>query len=373
MPSSYTPLKIELIANGEQSGTWGTTTNTNLGTAIEEALVHTALVTFSGADITLTLIDSNVSQIARNFRLNLLGTSGGARNLTVPAIEKNYLVVNNLADTVTIKNATGTGVAIPAGRTVFVYNDGINVSQAFDYTPTLNAASATVNNLTLTTPLSAASGGTTLSSFTAGGAVYASSATALTTGTLPITAGGTGQTGTPANGELLIGNSNTGGFTKTTLTAGTGVNITNGPGSITFTSTGLAIGGPLGTPSSGNLVNCTADGTNGVGYINVPINSQSISYTTVLGDAGKAILHPTTDTNVRTFNIPSNVAVPYALGTVLTFINMTSQVVTIGIINDTMFLAGSGSTGNRSLSQYGMATAIKITSTTWLISGTGLT
>ena len=76
MASTYSNLKIELIATGEQSGTWGITTNTNLGTALEEAIVGSADVTFASADVTLTLTDTNASQTARNFRLNLTGTSG---------------------------------------------------------------------------------------------------------------------------------------------------------------------------------------------------------------------------------------------------------------------------------------------------------
>lgn len=129
----------------------------------------------------------------------------------------------------------------------------------------------------------------------------------------------------------------------------------------------------LGTPASGNLSNCTADGTNGVGYKNIPQNSQSAAYTTVLGDAGKHIFHPSSDANARTFTIDSNANVAYPIGTAITFINMTSQVVTIAITSDTMYLAGTGTTGSRSLAQYGVATAIKIDSTHWIISGSGLT
>jgi len=129
----------------------------------------------------------------------------------------------------------------------------------------------------------------------------------------------------------------------------------------------------LGTPTSGNLTNCTADGTDAVGFRNVPSNSQSAAYTAVLADAGKGIDHPSTDANARTFTIPANGSVAYAIGTCLTFTNMTSQVVTIAITTDTMYLAGTGTTGSRSLAQYGIATARKLTSTTWLISGTGLT
>ena len=140
------------------------------------------------------------------------------------------------------------------------------------------------------------------------------------------------------------------------------------------TSTSMALVTPiLGTPTSGNLSNCTVDGTDAVGFRNIPINSNSAAYTAVLADSGKIIFHPSTDANARTFTIPANSSVPYALGTALTFINMTSQVVTIAITSDTMYLSSAGTTGSRSLAQYGSATAIKMTSTTWLISGSGLT
>jgi hypothetical protein len=129
----------------------------------------------------------------------------------------------------------------------------------------------------------------------------------------------------------------------------------------------------LGTPSSGTLSSCTVDGTDAVGFRNIPQNSQSAAYTLVLADAGKHIFHPSTDANARTYTIPANSSVAYPIGTAITFINMTSQVVTIAITTDTMYLSSAGTTGSRSLAQYGSATAIKMTSTTWLISGSGLT
>jgi len=125
--------------------------------------------------------------------------------------------------------------------------------------------------------------------------------------------------------------------------------------------------------TSGTLANFTIDGTNGAGYINVPFNSQSTAYTLVLSDAGKVIYHPSTDANARTFTIPANGSVAYPVGTAISFINMTSQNVTIAITTDTMYLSSAGTTGSRTLAQYGSATAIKMTSTTWLISGSGLT
>ena len=132
-------------------------------------------------------------------------------------------------------------------------------------------------------------------------------------------------------------------------------------------------GGALGTPSSGTLSSCTVDGTDAVGFRNIPVNSQSADYTAVLADSGKCIFHPSTDANARTFTIPANGSVAYPIGTAISFVNMTAQVVSIAITTDTMYLAGTGTTGTRSLAQYGTATALKLTSTTWIISGAGLT
>jgi hypothetical protein len=119
----------------------------------------------------------------------------------------------------------------------------------------------------------------------------------------------------------------------------------------------------------------TGPGQSGaLGYINLPQNSQSGAYTTVLLDQGKHILHPAADTSARTFTIDSNANVAYPIGTAITFVNQNAAgVVTIAITADTMRLAGAGTTGNRTLAANGVATALKITTTEWIISGTGLT
>ena len=143
MASTFSSLKFELIGTGEQDGTWGDTTNTNLGTAIEQAITGSGDVTFTSADVTLTLSNTNASQIARNLRLVCVGTSGGARQLLVPAIEKQYIVQNDLTDTVTIKTAAGTGVAVPAGKTTVVFNNGTDVVEEIT-----NLNNLTVANLT---------------------------------------------------------------------------------------------------------------------------------------------------------------------------------------------------------------------------------
>lgn len=172
---------------------------------------------------------------------------------------------------------------------------------------------------------------------------------------------------------ILKGNG-TSAFTAVTAPSGTIVGTTDTQTLTNKTLTSPTLTTPvLGTPSSGTLSSCTVDGTDAVGFRNIPVNSQSAAYTAVLADAGKVIFHPSTDANARTFTIPANASVAYPIGTALTFINMTSQVVTIAITTDTMYLSAAGTTGSRSLAQYGSATAIKMTSTTWLISGSGLT
>jgi hypothetical protein len=189
MASTYSNLKIQLMATGENSGTWGNVTNVNLGTALEEAIVGSADVNFSSADVTLTLTDTNASQSARNLRLNLTGSVAAPQNLIVPAIEKVYIVNNGLTQTITVKNSSGTGVAVPAGKTVYVYNDGTNVVDAITH----------LSSLTLGSALPIASGGTGSTSTT-----YANLQSNVT-GTLPVSNGGTGAT-TLNSAAVIIGN-----------------------------------------------------------------------------------------------------------------------------------------------------------------------
>ena len=151
MASTYSSLKIELITTGEQTGTWGATTNVNLGTALEEAIVGRATANFTtDGNLTLTLTDSNATQVARNLVLNC--TSGvsltATRDLIVPAIEKPYIIQNNTTGGQSIRViVAGTGVTVPNGKTAVVYNDGTNVKYAFDHVGALDIG----GNTTLTT------------------------------------------------------------------------------------------------------------------------------------------------------------------------------------------------------------------------------
>lgn len=195
MPSTFsTNLKIELIGTGEQVGTWGTTTNNNFGTALEQAIVGRVTVTFAtDANKTLTLTDTNAAQDARALFLNV--TSGvsltATRDLIVPAINKNYIVKNATTGSQSIRViVAGVGVTIPNGKTVLIYNDGTDVGYQFDYLNDLTVATltgTTVNATTLATGTLSATGDGTFSG----------------TGQVKLPAGTTGQrSGSPANGMI---------------------------------------------------------------------------------------------------------------------------------------------------------------------------
>jgi hypothetical protein len=171
MASTYsTNLKLQLMTTGENLNSWGSVTNTNLGTALEEAIGGTANVTFSSADVTLTLSDNPGTQTARNMRLNLTGVSGGARDLNVPAIEKMYIVYNGLSDACTVKVSGQTGVTVPVGKTMLLINNGTDVVDAVTH----------LSSLTLASALPVASGGTGVTTSTGTGSVVLSASPALT-------------------------------------------------------------------------------------------------------------------------------------------------------------------------------------------------
>ena len=152
MPSTYSNLGIELIASGDQAGTWGTTTNTNLGTLIDQAIAGYEIYTCTGGTDTIT-IPNGASGVARNMTLQLNGTGGGS--LVVPTNKKLYFIYNNTSAAITVK--VTTGVSVPAGaKTVLVCN-GTDIVVAANY----------LASLTLGAALPVASGGSGVTSATA--------------------------------------------------------------------------------------------------------------------------------------------------------------------------------------------------------------
>jgi hypothetical protein len=214
---NYSYLKLQLMATGQNSGTWGNVTNVNLE-AVEEAITGSSDVTFASNNQTLSASNTNSSQTFRNLRLNLIGSTDGAtRTLTVPDIEKVYIVNNTCGDAVQVQNSTGSNIAVPAGKTMYLFSTGSNVVDAVTH----------LTSLTLASPLPVASGGT---------GSNAGPNVSTVTGVLPIANGGTGSNTGPnvstVDGVLPVLNggtgSNIGSFSGANITALNASNISTG-------------------------------------------------------------------------------------------------------------------------------------------------
>jgi hypothetical protein len=185
--SIYSPLKIELINTGDQNNTWGITTNLNLGTALEEAIVGRASVVIANPPASplaadLTLVNSPSSQVARHFILNITsaGTLASTQTIQVPSINKPYIIENNTTggQALLIKTSGGTGVTVPAGTKtlVYAYNNGVSndVVYGINYLSAPTITGGTFTDPTLSRPL------------TNGGKVVVSALGTLVTGTTTI-------------------------------------------------------------------------------------------------------------------------------------------------------------------------------------------
>jgi microcystin-dependent protein len=245
MSSTYSPnLQLELIGTGDQAGNWGSTTNTNLGTLIEEAISGYGSQAINGVDVTLSMTQG-ASATARNMTIVLSGTGGA--NLIVPTNKKLYFISNGASGSVTVKTSAGTGIAVPAASKIVLVCDGTNVVVATNYmvSPTLLNAALTG---TPTAPTAAVGTSTTQIATTAFvnaaivaaypvGSIYMS-----TVSTNPNTLFGFGTWVTYGSGRVLISQDgtytagSTGGSATTTLIE---ANLPSHTHSATFTGTAL--------------------------------------------------------------------------------------------------------------------------------------
>jgi hypothetical protein len=229
MASTYSPLKIELIGTGEQVAVWGQTTNTNLGTTIEQAIGGKADVTMSSTSESLTLTNTNALQDARALYLNLTGTPGGAATLEVPAVQKAYIVKNGTTggNAVTVKVAGQTGVSVPNGATMHLYNNGTDVVNAVTNLPAgatiggsaISTASGTVSSV-------AAGNGMNFSTITTSGSVTLGTPSTLNTITTNNVSGSTHThaitTASASTASTIVARDSLGGFEATTIGMTTG-------------------------------------------------------------------------------------------------------------------------------------------------------
>jgi microcystin-dependent protein len=270
MASSYSPsLKIELIGNGDQSGTWGTTTNNNLGTILEQAITGVQTITMVNADYVLTSFNG-VSDEARNAVLVATGTNSAIRQIICPLVEKLYVIYNNTSGgfAITIGGNTGSIVTIPNGVTAQVYCDGTN----FFSSQTGSAGNFTVNGALSVAGTTTLTGATTLSS------------------TLAVT-GATTFTGIPSGPTAAAG-------TNTTQLATTAFVLANGvpTGGLVMWPTGTAPNGFLlctGTAVSRTtyaalfaIVGTTFGAGDGSTTFNLPNYTNRMPYGTTVGTTG---------------------------------------------------------------------------------------
>jgi hypothetical protein len=279
---------------------------------------------------------------------------------------------------------TSAGTSVPTWTTAtnantasaIVQRDASGNFSAGTITASLNGNASTASTATSATTASTATSATTavnLAGGAAGSVPYNSSAGATTFLALGTT-----------NYVLTAGASAPQYVAQSSLAVGSATNIAGGGAGQFLYNTASGTTAFLAVGSANQVLTSNGTGTptwtsagdanTNIGYLNIPQNSQSASYTLVIGDSGKSIYHPSADTSARTWTIPANSSVAFPIGTAVTFINDTSAgTITISITSDTLVLAGTGTTGSRTLAANGMATAIKMTSTRWMISGSGLT
>jgi len=392
MAATTTLLGLVTPTQGTLSGTWGDTVNYGISDYLDIAIAGTLSFAGDGA-ITLANTTGSSSEnaitttTAQYMVIRITGTQTVTKVITGPSYSKLYMVDHaGATSAVTFKASGQTGVSIAVGEKAFVYYNGTDYVKVATSTGTGSVTSVaasvpsifsisgspitTSGTLAMTysgTALPVANGGTGLTAGTSGGVLaYTASGTlassaALTANALVI-GGGAGvapSTTTTAAGALTFLGTPTSANLAALLTdeTGTGANV--------FATSPTLVTPLLGTPTSGTLSACTVDGTNKVGYLNIPQSgsSKTTSYTLVVGDVGKYILLGASGAIV----IPD---ATFAAGDVVTIFNNTASTATITCSITTAYIAGTFTDkATMTLAAAGVATALFITSTLVVVSG----
>jgi hypothetical protein len=385
MASTYsTNLGIELITTGEQANTWGATTNTNLGTLIEQAISgYTTQAITDGADTVIT-IPSGASGVARNMSIEMTGALTAARNLVVPANRKLYFIYNNTTGgyAVTVKVSGQPGVSVPNGAKTILVCNGTDVVGALSYAASFSTGAFTATGAVSLSPANAA----VVISPTGTGTVTVNPATAGTLnniaigGTTPLAGAFTTLTVSgatvPANGVYLP-SANTLAFSSNTTSRGS-VNA-NGAWNLVAPAAGnvtLTVNAVAGTHSI--KIADTNNASYDAGYLGIPQNAQTSAYAPTLQDRGKHISITTggVTINANPFTYGTTGATTWTAGDTFLVVNNSgsSQTITAGG-SVTFRLGGTATTGNRTVAQYGTASCLCLVggaTPTFIISGAGV-